>query len=72
VSRYRLSTDPLELSGEELPKEQAQRLTQEIVQWRRGTIFRLDQNETGHTTLFDSWQCKWNKRISAIKRINTD
>ena len=72
VSRYCLSVDPLELSGDELPKEQAQRLTQEIMQWRRGTIFRLDQTETGHTTLFDSWHCKWNRRISTIKHINTD
>jgi hypothetical protein len=62
VSRYHLNVDPLELSGDELPKDQAQRLTQEIMQWRRGTIFRLDQEEAGHTTLFGSWLCKWNKR----------
>lgn len=62
VSLYRLNVDPLELAGEELPKEQAQGLAQEIMQWRRGTIFRLDQKEAGHTTLFGSWSCKWNKR----------
>lgn len=72
VSRYCLSVDPLELSAEQLPKEQAQRLTQEIMQWRRGTIFRLDQTETGHTTLFGSWHCKWNRRISAVKHIDAN
>jgi hypothetical protein len=71
VTRYRLNTDPLELSGLELPREEAQRLTQEIMQWRRGTIFRIDQKETGHTTLYDSWSSKWNtrKRGSSVKRV---
>ncbi|OHB64698.1 MAG: hypothetical protein A2Y77_03785 [Planctomycetes bacterium RBG_13_62_9] len=71
ASLFRLSTDPLELSGTEMPKEQAQRLTQEIIQWRRGTIFRLDQEESGHTTLFGQWNCKWNcnRRDCTVKHI---
>ncbi|MBN1507163.1 MAG: sulfatase-like hydrolase/transferase [Sedimentisphaerales bacterium] len=71
VTLYRLSTDPLELSGFELPKDEAQRLTREIIQWRRDTIFRIDQRETGHTTLYDCWYNKWNarKRNSFVKRM---
>jgi arylsulfatase A-like enzyme len=72
ASLYRLNADPLELSGIELPKEQSQRLMQEIIQWRRGTIFRIDQEETGATTLFGSWHAKWNRnrRDCAVKYID--
>jgi len=71
VSLYHLNSDPLELSGADLPQERAQQLSQEIGDWRRSTIFRLDQEDTGNTTLFGSWYCKWNKhrRGSTVKRI---
>ncbi len=69
VMLYRLNTDPLELSGLELPVGEAQRLSAEIITWRRNTIFRLDQTESGHTTLYDAWLCKWwNGRESKVKR----
>jgi len=71
VSLYQLNSDPLELSGDDLPPERAQPLTREIGDWRRSTIFRLDQKEAGSTTLFDSWHCKWSKRNrdSTVRRI---
>jgi hypothetical protein len=61
VSLCRLSADPLELSPLSLPPEQAARLSRQIIAWRRGTIFRLDQAPAGQITLFDTWRCKWNK-----------
>ena len=67
VSLHRLKTDPLELSGFELPQYVARDLRREIVQWRRDTIFRLDQEETGQVELFGSWLCKGNGRISSVK-----
>lgn len=71
VSLYQLSTDPLELSAVDLPEEEAQQLSQRIVQWRKSTIFRLDQEEAGHATLFGSWYCKWSKRNrdSSVKYV---
>ena len=71
VSLYHLNSDPLELSGADLPQERAQQLSQQIGDWRRSTIFRLDQEDTGNTTLFGSWYCKWNthRRGSTVKRI---
>jgi arylsulfatase A-like enzyme len=62
VTLYHLNSDPLELAGTDLPQDQAQQLSREIGDWRRSTIFRLDQEQTGHTTLFGSWSCKWNTR----------
>lgn len=62
VSLYRLDADPLELTDTDLPPEEAQQLTREIGDWRRGTIFRIDQTDAGTTTLFDSWHCKWSRR----------
>jgi hypothetical protein len=71
VSLCRLSVDPLELSALTLPPEQAERLSQQIVAWRRGTIFRLDQAPAGRTTLFDHWRCRWNttKRSCTAKYL---
>jgi arylsulfatase A-like enzyme len=69
VMLYRLNADPLELSGLELPPGEAQRLSTEIINWRKSSIFRLDQAESGHTTLYDAWLCKWwNGRESKVKR----
>lgn len=69
VMLYRLDTDPLELYGLELPPGEAQRLSTEIINWRRNTIFRLDQTESGQTVLYDAWLCKWwNGRESKVRR----
>jgi len=66
VSLYRLKTDPLELSAFDLPEYVAQAMSQEIVQWRRDTIFRLEQTETGQITVYDDWLIKWKGRISSV------
>ncbi len=67
VTLYRLGADPLELAGLDLPQGEAERLSGEIIEWRRNTIFRLDDDAEGHTVLFDSWLCKWNGRRSTVK-----
>jgi phosphoglycerol transferase MdoB-like AlkP superfamily enzyme len=72
VSLVRLKTDPLELRPFQLPQYVAQEFSEEIVEWRRGTIFRIDQKPSGSTTLFDSWSCRWNDRISNVKHIGSD
>lgn len=70
VSLYRLSIDPLELAGLELAENEAQIISDEIIQWRRDTLFRVDQQEKGQTVLFGSWQCKWwERRRSRVKFI---
>ncbi len=71
VSLYRLRTDPLELSGFELPEHLAQQVSDEIVGWRKSTIFQLNQEASGQQVLFDTWLCKWNGRIATVKRIKT-
>jgi arylsulfatase A-like enzyme len=67
VMLYQLDSDPLELYGLELPQEQARRLSSEIVEWRKNTIFRLDQDDNGQMRLFNYWLCKWNGRVSTAK-----
>jgi hypothetical protein len=69
VTLYRMSTDPLELSGMELPPGEAERLSVEIINWRKNSIFRIDQVESGRTMLYDTWLCKWwNGRESKVRR----
>ena len=65
---YDLNTDPLELAAVELPSEQTRRIIkQQIVGWRKNSIFRLQQPRTGKRTLFENWLCRWNNRISSSK-----
>jgi len=67
VSVYDLNTDPQELSSIELPQQQAQIVADEIIAWRKNTIFRLQQQQAGEMTLFDCWLCRWNNRIASAK-----
>ena len=71
VSMFRLNTDPLELNGLELPDPSAQRVSDEVVEWRKSTIFKIDQEDTGEKVLYDRWLCKWNGRIGNAKRVKT-
>ena len=64
---YNIGTDPLELVRMELPDQQVQRIIDEIVSWRKSTIFQLDQQRTGKKVLFDHWLCRWTNRICSAK-----
>ncbi len=71
VLLFRLNTDPLELSGFELPEHLGQQVSDEVINWRKSTIFKLNQEESGQKLLYDRWQCKWNGRIATVKRAKT-
>jgi lipoteichoic acid synthase len=64
---YDLTADPNELNRIELQKQEAQIIAEEIVKWRIGTIFRIDQQRTGKKELFDYWICRWTDRVSSTK-----
>jgi len=66
---YDLIADPKELNRIELPQDKAVEIADEIVKWRNGTIFRIDQKRTGKKELFDHWICRWSDRVSSTKRI---
>ena len=67
VTTYNLSIDPLEYVEIELPDEQTKKIADEIIAWRRNTIFRVNQQRTGKKTLFDRWLCNWTGRVSSVK-----
>jgi arylsulfatase A-like enzyme len=71
VTLYQLDSDPLELAGLELPPGQTERLREEIVQWRKSTIFRPDPPDNGQRRLFGSWLCRWNGRVSTAKYVES-
>jgi len=64
---YDIGTDPLELVRIELPEQQVQMISDEIVAWRKSTIFRLDQQRSGKKVLFDRWLCRWTNRVCSAK-----
>ncbi len=67
VYAYDLKADPLELSRTELSGAEAQRVNDEIAQWRRNTVLRLRQAKTGRVLLYDHWQCRWTGWVSSAK-----
>jgi len=67
VSVYDLNTDPYELVRME-PAEQRQReIAEEIISWRRNSIFRIDQRQAGKKMLFGRWLCQWSNRVCSAK-----
>ncbi len=64
VSIYDLSADPFELVRIEPGEQQSRKIADEIITWRKNSIFRLDQQRSGEKLLFGSWLCRWNNRIS--------
>lgn len=67
VSVYDLRIDPLELFAGELPPQDARKITDEIITWRKGNIFQLDRNRIGEKYLFQCWRCRWEGRIAWSK-----
>ncbi len=67
VSVYDLSGDPLESIRMELPEQQGREIVDEIIAWRKNSIFRLDQQQAGKKTLFNYWLCRWNNRVCSAK-----
>ncbi|MHC4206064.1 MAG: sulfatase-like hydrolase/transferase, partial [Planctomycetota bacterium] len=65
---YDLIADPGEQNRIELPQQEAEKISEEIVNWRIGTIFRIDQQRTGKKMLFNHWTCRWTDRVSSTKR----
>jgi len=64
---YDIGTDPLELVRMEPPEQQVQKIVDEIVAWRKSTIFQLDQQRSGKKVLFDRWLCRWTNRVCSAK-----
>jgi len=65
---YDLTADPKELNRIELPQQKANKMAEEIVAWRKNTVFRIDQQRTGKKELFNYWLCRWTDRVSSTKR----
>ena len=65
---YNLAADPEELNRIELPQQKANKIAEEIITWRKSTVFRIDQQRAGKKELFSHWICRWTDRVSSTKR----
>ena len=64
---YDMSSDPDELVRMELPEEQERKIADEVVGWRKDSIFQLDQVRAGEKVVFSRWLCDWRNRVSLAK-----
>ena len=60
--RYDLSLDPGELNPRVLSADQTDRVAEEVIGWRKETLFNPNQLERGKRSLFGVWQCRWTGR----------
>jgi len=67
VSVYDLAADPLELVRIDLSADLARKTADEIIAWRKNSIFTIDRQHLGKTVLYDSWLCRWNDRVVMAK-----
>jgi len=65
VSVYDLSKDALELVRCELEEEEAKKVADEVSQWRKNSVFRINQSRSGKETVYDLWLCRWTGRVSS-------
>jgi arylsulfatase A-like enzyme len=64
---YDLSSDPDELVRTEMPDAEQSAIAQQVVGWRKSSIFRPDQERTGEKVLFGCWLCRWTNRACLSK-----
>jgi arylsulfatase A-like enzyme len=67
VSVYGLRTDPFELVRIEMDQQEDQKIADDIIAWRKNSIFWLNQQRTGRKVLFGYWHCRWNNRVTSAK-----
>ena len=64
---YDLISDPNELHRLDITEEKAKKIVDDIITWRKGTIFKIDQKQSGRKKLFEKWICRWTQRVSSAK-----
>lgn len=72
AAMYNLSIDPEENERIELPEKQARQVAEDVISWREGSVFKINQKKAGRTVLYDNWQCRWTNRVSSAKRVKTE
>jgi arylsulfatase A-like enzyme len=64
---YDLNNDPQEQYKLDITGEQAEKIADDINSWRKNTIIKIDQKQSGTKKLFDKWLCEWTQRVSSAK-----
>jgi arylsulfatase A-like enzyme len=64
---YDLASDPFESVRIEVPEQRAKKIADEIIAWRKNSIFRINQQRTGKKALYDLWLCSWTGRVCSVK-----
>ncbi len=74
VSVYDLRARPLESQRGQLSELLSSQTADDIIAWRRNSIFRIDQPRPvgGKKMLFDRWLCNWTGRACSVKYQRSD
>ena len=56
---YDLASDPLERRGLELSEQEKEEISGRVLQWRKDSIFRIEQVREGEMVAFGRWLCRW-------------
>lgn len=69
VTQFNLQTDPNEQRPISFNTPQIPNYAQEIMDWRKNSIFQIDQAPSGEILLYKKWLCRWENRICWAKFI---
>lgn len=67
--KYNLAEDPNELYRTIIEGKEAETLRNELFEFRKKSVFKIDQTEEGEKVLYDKWRCKWKQRVSEAEYI---
>jgi arylsulfatase A-like enzyme len=69
VLRYNLAEDPAELNRTVIEGKRAEKLRKELFEFRKNSIFKIDQAREGEKLLYNKWRCRWKDRVSEAEYI---
>jgi arylsulfatase A-like enzyme len=72
VNAYNLLNDPYEKIRVQLFATQVEEISRKLLEWRRKSIFLIQQRRKGERTLYDNWVCEWEKRIAKASYVKED
>jgi len=67
VMVYDLDEDPLEKRGKQVDDHQGESITKAILNWRRNSIFQIEQQRSGEKVIFENWLCNWKDRVCVTR-----
>ncbi len=69
VYTYHLRSDPFERMRIKVEGQVGDQIAEEILNWRRRSVFKIRQKPKGEKVLYKQWRCYWTDRVSSAEYL---